>query len=300
MKMQLVDYLPLRLAVAGTIVATAAGIMMATSALAATVIYSDDFEVFDRAPQTLVGQEPTVIGAGLGLDGNLYGNANPAAGFNETNVFFNEDGTGIAVCGQDNGVRLPLGADPEFSFSGLEKLSLSIQALSIVPTNSQATARRGVNLGFWNNAVIGANNNIGFTGIWLDREGNVKLGSQPTPAGINAIALKNIPGFDPTVPHTLSYDVNIVNGVFSNVQVDGGAPLTLLAVSDGVTPVTQTDLFKQAALLYAGFGQSAAAANTTGSVDNFSIMGSPVPEPASLALLAMSGVIAGAWMRCRR
>src|SRR5205085_7229354 len=90
-------------------------------------------------------------------------------------------------------------------------------------TQTQANdAHRGAGLGFFSSVTIasggsshGFNN---FTGLAVDRTGSVRL----IVAGANSGIFTTVAGFDPSITHTLSYQVDTTSGVgtISNVLLD--------------------------------------------------------------------------------
>ncbi len=136
-------------------------------------------------------------------------------------------------------------------------------------------------LGFWSAMpprLDSAGSFQNFTGLAVSLGGNVQLyvnGSPVgSPAATSALAVNTF--------YTLNYDVNTSTGAISNV-VFNGAPVS------GITSAAFTD----AATAFAGAlsGPNVPGGSTRTAFTNFSINSVVVPEPVSLGLLALCGLL---------
>jgi hypothetical protein len=240
---------------------------MASLANAATII-SDSFTASNTTP--LIGRTPTVD-----LPGGTY-QVQGVGGY-ETDIKNNH-----AVIGADIGVATSLSSAGTYTKPTQIQISATINegtwAADTFPT-------RVADLGFFNSSLgTGGNGFLHFTGLSLNPTGVLTL---ITPDAVNQASSAAVPGFDRSVDHALSYDINTVSGTISHILLDGNS-VALTAL-----PNTFTD----AATAFAGFAGSSTAGGQVGTFDNFLVQA--VPEPSAV-LMMLCGAAALTIMGGRR
>jgi len=138
---------------------------------------------------------------------------------------------------------------------------------------------RGLGLGFY--AGVGDNIFVDtdFRGLVLTTDGRLVLGrtgenGSPRVGTVETI----VSGLDNAGQHTLSFEIDTGSGDISNILLDGN-----------LQPDVSTTLFN-AEVNRAGFFASSSAGGTSAYIDDFTVEG-VVPEPTSLALLCLGGLV---------
>lgn len=154
-----------------------------------------------------------------------------------------------------------------------------------------ASGARGVALGFYDAEGTGgqfSQNN--FTGLVLDLNGNLGLVQDLNNTGFlgagstSGTAVAYVGTWVNTDLYTISYDVDTTTGGISNISVEGST------ADYSALETASAGLFTDANTTFAGVYTSSTSNNGNfGSVDNFSVSG--VPEPSSLALLGLGGLL---------
>ena len=270
-----------RLKLVGTVIACLSAVAYVGVASASTVIVSDGFSgtngasVNGRTPDGVdlpgstwqVGQQNAGGTSPMTIDTSI-GNPAPSVSTN-----FN-DAAGISIASA-NGYTEP------------SELTISADLnIGTIHGGGLSYNTYGEGLGFWSTVPTnGQNSFTGFTGIALDPYGDLTFINNGTATTVKAAAPSSatISGGYITGFNTLTYSVDTTTGTITNLVFDG-TNLT----SDFSSAAAST----AGAPTFAGFySDEPYTANATGYVDNFSVSTtSPVPEPASLMLLATAGV----------
>ena len=270
-----------RLSLFATAVACLSAVAYVGIASASTVIVSDGFSgtsgatVNGRTPDGVdlpgstwqVGQQNAGGTSPMAIDTSV-GNPAPSVSTNYN------DAAGISIASA-NGYTEP------------SELTISADlTIGTIHGGGLSYNTYGEGLGFWGTVPTnGQNSFTGFTGIALDPYGDLTFINNGTASTVTAAAPSSatisngyITGFN-----TLTYTVDTTTGTITQLVFDG-TNLT----SDFSSAVAS----QAGAPTFAGFySDEPYTTNATGYVDNFSVSTtSPVPEPASLMLLATAGV----------
>ncbi|HEX4639007.1 MAG TPA: hypothetical protein VH170_05930 [Chthoniobacterales bacterium] len=242
--------------------------------LSASLVIDDTFTGPDNT--ALVGRLPSPTNVpGNSYDGN--GNVSTIGGPTGGTPYEADIQNNAAVLGGDAGVAVNL------NIATPQQFQLSIDFNISANTQTQAdNAHRGAALGFSAAVAIGSGgashgfNN--FTGLTVDTTGSVRLIIGGADSGI----FTTVAGFNSSVTHTLTYQVNTTSGVgtISNIVLDS-ASITLTA------PI---NTFTLARTVYAGFYNSSGGNTDLATFDNFSV--AIVPEPAPFAAVVIFVLLA--------
>jgi hypothetical protein len=264
-----------------TAVACLSAVAYVGIASASTIIVSDGFSgtngatVNERTPDGVdlpgstwqVGQQNAGGTSPMAIDTSV-GNPSPSVSTNYN------DAAGISIASA-NGYTEP------------SELTISADLnIGTIQGGGLSYNTYGEGLGFWGTVPTnGQNSFTGFTGIALDPYGDLTFINNGTASTVTAAAPSSatisngyITGFN-----TLTYTVDTTTGTITQLIFDG----TNLTSDFSSAAASQTG-----APTFAGFySDEPYTTNATGYVDNFSVSTtSPVPEPASLMLLATAGV----------
>lgn len=185
------------------------------------------------------------------------GNPAPAV-----DTFFN---TSVSIPYNGNGYTAP----------SMLNVSADFEMFSI---NSGGEDQRGEALGFYPSAPPeDGDSSVGFTGILVTPSGGLQLEVNGAVQG----SITSAPaGWTNTNFFNLSYNVNTATGRISSVIFGG---------QDFSSDFSSTTAFTGAAVNVVGFYGDAAGLSSMGYVDNFQV--ATVPEPASLAVLGVGGLV---------
>lgn len=144
---------------------------------------------------------------------------------------------------------------------------------------SNTGTQRGVGLGYYTGLGGFASNN-NFRGLLIGTDGRLIV-AQANAAGSTRFGFieEVATGLDFSSPVTLSYDINTTTGDVSNVLLDG------------VLQPDVTTTFFNAEVNRAGVGASSDTGGTFAFVDDFSVIGDPIPEPSITGVLLIAGLL---------
>ncbi|OPZ27709.1 MAG: hypothetical protein BWZ02_01543 [Lentisphaerae bacterium ADurb.BinA184] len=133
---------------------------------------------------------------------------------------------------------------------------------------------RGVGVGFFAGGL--------FTGVTVGADGSLNILDSSywySPTWIANLPWAGGGSFDPSAWHSLAYTIDTSSGAITSLTFDG-------------TPYSvTTTAFLDADTDQAGFYMNSWSGNNYGYVDNFQVM-EEVPEPSTLACVAMAGLLA--------
>lgn len=256
-------------AIVAAIFATVNGTSAATTFISDTFTGANNTALIGRAPAPI--NVPISIYAGNGnvrLTGGTSGGAPYAADIQNN----------AARIGADAGIALNLGISTATEF----ELSITFNISGDTETQVD-NIHRGAALGFFSSVALGSSGSShgynNFTGLVVDRAGSVRLIISGADSGVAT----TVPGFDPSVDHTLSYIVNTAlgSGLIYNIQLD----------STSVSLTAPIDTFTIARTVLAGIYNSSGDAADLASFDNFNL--SIVPEPSTSALFGGAALLLG-------
>ena len=231
------------------------------------------FDTFTGSDNTsLIGRMPSptdLPGASYAGNGNASLVGGPTGG-----TPYEADIQGNAArLGSDVGVALNLGT----STANVFEIAFTFN----IAGNTQTQANdphRGAGLGFYSSVTVaGGGSSHGFnnfTGLVVDTTGSVRL----IIGGANSGTFTTVAGFNPSITHTLSYQVNTTSGVgtISNILLD----------ATSVSLTAPVDTFTIARTTYAGFYNSSGNATDLANFPDFYLATVPEPTlPAALFLL---------------
>lgn len=156
---------------------------------------------------------------------------------------------------------------------------------------------RGIGLGFYSTGDgTGQFSQNYFTGLLLDRNGNLTFVRDPNATGFFGTGSTVSPSiayqgtFVPNQFNTLSFSVDRSTGSLSDISLQGSSAdySSLISAADGLFTNSNT----QFAGFLSSFGGSQPGGTTPGFVDNFSVNVTAIPEPSSLALVALGALFA--------
>jgi hypothetical protein len=133
----------------------------------------------------------------------------------------------------------------------------------------------GSGLGFFRNATTTGSPGAltGFTGVTVSMLGGVALFNNGT-----SVATGTVSSFNVSSTHSLSYDVNTTSGSISNLVLDGSS-INLTGTTTGIFTGTNINEF--------GITNNAGGYGSSFDYVTNSELSSPVPEPATVALIAV-------------
>lgn len=249
-------------------------VMGQSSLVHASTIISDTFDANDPSTGTaLVGRTPDTTD----LPGTKWAQNNYAlSGYHDLIV---GSPTGSAELGADVGVGIALSPDTSTIYYISDSFSLNTD-----PTT--AAGAHGAGLGFFTSVSSSANHGYNnFTGLAVNTDGTTSTQADIVlwAAGAATSDTATLTGWTGgSADHTLSYVVNTSTGGISSILLDGRS----ITLSGGTTAFTPT------ATALAGIANHASgfSSNTNALFNNFVVSSSPVPEPASLALVAVGAM----------
>jgi hypothetical protein len=250
----------------------------------AAIIIVDNFTAADNT--ALLGRLPSPTDApGTPYAGN--GNVSTVGGFTGGAPYEADIQSNMARVGADAAVAVNL------NMASAAQFQLSIDFNINSQTETQANnIHRGAGLGFFSSVALGSSgashgfNN--FTGLTIDRTGSVRLIIGGADSGI----FTTVSGFDPSITHNLSYQVNTAAGA--------GTISKILLAGSAVSLTAAVNTFTIARTVYAGFYNSSGPTTELSNYDNFFV--ATVPETSTLiAVPALAAAVcAGAFFRRRR
>jgi hypothetical protein len=247
-----------------------------TSATAALII-DDTFTAADNT--ALLGRFPSptdVPGTAYAGNGNVSTIGGPTGGTPyEADIQSN-----MARVGADAGIAINL------NIASATQFQLSIDFNISSQTETQANnIHRGAGLGFFSSVALGSGGSAhcfnNFTGLTIDRTGSLRL----IIGGADSGVFTTVAGFDSSITHTLSYQVNtaVGAGTIANILLDGSS----------VSLTAPLNTFTIARTVYGGFYNSSGPVTELSNYDNFMV--ATVPETSTL--IAVAGIAA---MICAR
>ncbi len=212
---------------------------------------------------------------GTAINGRMPSPVNlPGAAWVQANGSWeNQIQNNLATLGADEGDAISIGTVASnysvTSYTISDSFNLGTDSMNTYPL-------RGTWLGFYSS---GTNQDGTFTGLIVNPNGNMwVIGNNSNTIG-SSVAIS---GFNAAATHTLSYSVDLATGTISNILLDGNA--VSLTAPSGTFTLTDT--------AYAGFHNMSNNGNSVGTVGNFVLSSPqvPVPEPATLGLMAVGGL----------
>lgn len=240
---------------------------------AAALIISDTFTGADNT--ALLGRFPSPTD----VPGTVYagnGNVSTLGGFTGGTPYEADIQSNMARVGADAGIAINL------NISTATQFQLSIDFNISGQTETQANnIHRGAGLGFFSSVALGSSGSShcfnNFTGLTIDRTGSLRL----IVGGADSGVFTTVAGFDASITHNLSYQVNTAAGVgtVSNILLDGV----------GVSLAAPVNTFTIARTVYAGFYNSSGPASELSNYDNFMV--ATVPETSSAIVVAFVALL---------
>lgn len=225
----------------------------------AEVIYGDSFTASNGT--TLVGRAPEVSN---GVAGATY--ARHSASW-EKDIQGNQ-----ARIGADTGVSLPINSSGPYEKPVKLLLSAEMFVNNIAgPTTPSNTGlQRGIGLGIYESAGGVATAN-GFRGLLLGTDGRLILAQHNVAGSNRAGFLAEIAtGINTAVPHTLSYEIDLLTGGVDQIMLDG------VAQPDVATTVFVANTNR------AGFFASSTSGGKVAYFDDFTVLAVPLRPIADL------------------
>lgn len=236
----------------------------------ATTLYEDNF---NATKTNLIGQAPETSAAALA--NNRYTRVNGGGDHSIT-----VKSPGAATLTADIGAVLALKADSDFSVPNYLNLTLSFTEGDLWAGVPENTAKgipsypfAGVSLGFWSD-VSAANPDANFSGVAVDRYGNIKVSS----GGILLTEVDAISSLDSSTVYTLTYSVDTSSGAIASLVLSSGAGTIYTGSFSEITAFTGD------ALNYVGFRSKGNAVVQTSSVEYFAVTAA-IPESGSLSIV---------------
>ena len=201
------------------------------------------FDTFTAADNTaLIGRAPSPTNLPVATyAGN--GNASLVGGPTGGTPYEADIQANAARLGGDVGVALNLGISTATVFEIAFTFNITGD------TQTQANdPHRGAGLGFYSSVAVGSGGSShgfnNFTGLVVDSTGSIRL----IVAGANSGTFTTIAGFDPSITHTLSYQVDTTTGA--------GTISSIFLDSSSVSLTAPINTFTIARTTYAGFYNS--------------------------------------------
>ena len=256
-----------RLALAIALLGVAGGLWAGTAQ--ATLIIQDTFTASNATPPNGRTPSPTDLPGGNWVTGGTA------------------IGNNALAIGGDGSVAISIASAGTYTKPGVFVISADLNLATTAglhPSNSYGDGHSvyGINLGFF--PVAGGNTARGI--VYTVSTNDLSQGELLLVNNGNTIVQDlGFTGFGTNGTYNLSYRVNTANGSLSDVMFNGN-PIA----------VGNTTLFTDAATMLAGAYQRPDGANaTSAALDNFTI-DSVVPEPSTILLLGLGGLLL-AWRR---